>query len=202
MRRGLPVLAAVGAVLLLAGPAAAVGTNGVQMHPELAQARDGRVVLEAGGAPSEGRIRLENRADTPRTVEVYAVAASPTAAGGADLEPRGSAPWFGLEPRTVELAAGERRELVFTAAPERAPPSADDLHVAVVLEAGGGSTVVTQAVSLIRVAAPAARPVVLWPWVLLAAALLLGVVAGQAAAVRDRWRRRLGASAAPAIAAG
>lgn len=173
-----------------AGAALAVGTGGVDMQLELEQADDGLVLLVDDEEATSGTIQLASRVDDDRTVEVYAVIASRGEAGGVTLGERGSAPWFGLDDQVVEIAGRERHAIAFEARP-RLAPDGEELLAAVVLEARGGSTLVTQAVSLVRVAGPGATPL-LWPWVVLAALLLTGLVAAHLRTHHDRRRAMTG----------
>lgn len=183
--------------ILTGGAALALGTDGVEMKVEFLQAEDGRALLEHEKEPAAGSVLLRNTVDEPRTVEVYAVAAERRAGEAAQLAERGSAPWFGLEGEIVELAPMEERTIGFVAAPRKAPAE-PDLLAAVVLESVGGTTVVTQAVGLIRVAGPGPRPVVMWPWVLLAALMLMGLAYAQTRELLQRRRSRAPMVMAPA----
>ncbi len=191
VRRG-GALGAVVVLLLcaLAGPAFAVGADGVSMQVLVPRDADHRMPLLVDGAPASGEIRLRNDTQEERTVSLYAARAHQSEAGGAvSLGDGGSARWMGLEDRELVLGPGERRTVPFDVRPAGVPGDTDGrLPTAIVLEVPRGGTVVMQAVSLLSITG-ATAPTAPWQLVVLAAALLLAV--GQQSA-RRLWMRRTG----------
>lgn len=175
--RLLAVVAAIAALVAVSGgPAAAIGTDGVELVPLLPRGADGRYELRLGGEPAEVTLIVRNLTDQRRAVRVFAAPAT-LAAEGPQLAGTGSVEWTGLVPTDVELAGGVERRLQLVVDPEAAP--AGDAAVAFVLESRPGETLVTQAASVVRVV-PAAPAPPRWPLILVAAALL-AVVGGSLA---------------------
>lgn len=167
-------LAVVLLVLTSATAAGAVGVAGVDLTVDLPQDRDGRPQLAMDDEPQPVQLLLRNGVDHPRTVSLYVVAASPGGEGSFGLAGPGSADWFGLEERTVTLEARERRTIVATPRPEASPEEAT--HLAVVLEAGTDSTVVTRAARVVELTGPA--PGLPPRWLLVLATGLLTAAVG------------------------
>lgn len=203
-RPGRAAAAALGLLLLWTLPAAAVGVDGVDLRVDLPTTDEGRPVLALGGedAGEDGaeehgvEVRLRNTTEEPREVRVYAVAAHASEDESFGLAGAGSAAWFGLEEEQLELAAGE--EATRRAAVDPSAVPRDATHVAVVLETGTESTLVTRAARVIELGEhpPGGLP----GWLVLATtALLAAAVAGHALHARARRRERPGTSASAAV---
>lgn len=178
-RPALAVLAAL-ALLAPAASAAAVGTGGVELVPQASRDPEGRWVLQTADEALPAALDLTNLTPEPRRVRLYAVSAVPLAGGGVQLGGSGSADWLGLPDQMVDLAPQASRTVAFTLDPSRLPAVGGlPLHAAFVLETRQGDTLVTRAASVVRVGPPA-RPAARWPWLLLAAALLVMVASGHA----------------------
>lgn len=175
------------AVLLLwALPVMAVGVDGVEVRVDLPTGGDDRPVLDLRAEDLDVEVRVRNTTGEQRDVRVYAVAAHPAQdTGSFDLAGPTSADWFGLDDQRFTLEGRADQMLVASADPRRVPEEAT--HVAVVLETGTDSTVVTRAARVISLSERDAVDVPLW-LVLLAAALLALAVAAHLADWRQRTR--------------
>ncbi|MEX1164524.1 MAG: hypothetical protein WEB03_13190, partial [Nitriliruptor sp.] len=156
--------------LVSAIPAAAVGVAEVDLSVDLPQDSEGRPQLDLTTS-RDVDVRLTNLADDPRSVRLYAVAATPTEDGSFALGNPTTATWFGLADQEVELAARER--VTVTAAVRATSVTAGATHVAVVLEAGTGTTLVTRAARVIELGEHSGPELPTW---LVALALLLIVL--------------------------
>jgi hypothetical protein len=114
-------------------------------------------------------LRVRNTVDEERELRLHAVAATPTGDGSFSLGGDGTAAWLGLEDQQVVLAGGEAVTRIAMVDPGRLPEEAT--HVAVLLEAGTDSTLITRAARVIELGEhePAGVP----GWLVLLAALLL-----------------------------
>lgn len=181
------------ALVAAAGPALAIGAQGVDLRP-LLERRDGTLTaVVADGATTIG-IRLTNDSGAVRQVSVRA-----TAVEEADGQPRLGADvaWLTVpDGGAITLAAGEVRELEAVVDPEGFLQAGAG-EVALVLSVEGDGNVVTQAATVIAVddgGATLPRPVE----VILAAVVLLAVVASalvvvsrlQGHEVRSVWQLR------------
>jgi hypothetical protein len=191
-RSRLPRRAVLGALTLLllvvaAGPAMAVGADGVSMQVDVPRDGDRRVPMLVDGSPATGELRIRNRNEEERTVSLFAVRANQQEPGGSvSLGAKGTAPWIGLDDRELTLAPGEMLTVPLELNPSGVPKDTDGrLPTAFVLEVARGETVVLQAVSLLSVTG-AEAPGMSWIWVLIAALMLLAV--GARAVVE--WRRQ------------
>lgn len=189
--RGL-ALAVLGMLLMtvMAGPALAVGADGVSMQLVVPGDVNQRMPMLVEGVPAAGEVRLRNDAQEERTVRLYAAQAAQEDGGAVFLGDAGSAPWMGLDVQELVLGPGERRTVPFEVRPAGVPADTDGrLPTAVVLEVPRGGTVVLQAVSLLSVTG-AVAPALPWQLVLVAAALLLVVGEQSARQLRRRAASR------------
>lgn len=177
-------LAAVAAALA-AGAAAAIGTDGVELQPQLPRGDDGRFTLAVGHNPRTFEVVLANLVPEAREVRLYTAAATPGNSGAVTVGPAGTVDWLGVETRQLSLAGGEEQRLSFTVDPAGVPAPAPDL-VALVVESHRHDTLVTRAANLIRVvpdgaasSLPAQGPLAL---------VALATLAASAAALA-RWGR-------------
>lgn len=186
---GLAAAAVVGA---LAVPALAVGTSGVDLTPRLPRSEGGSYILtvEDREVGSEAQLLLTNLTDEPREARVYAASATMRGAGeGVAVGGAGSVPWLALDER-FDLAPEEQVEVPVVVDARRADlPEDGDHFVALVLEVSPSASLVTQAVTIVRVQQGAATPLPSWPLIL---AIVLLVVA--AAALARFGRRPVAAS--------
>jgi hypothetical protein len=192
--RGLRVIAAVAALLVLwALPASAVGVDGVDLRVDLPTGADDRPILDLQAEDPEVGLLVRNTTDEPRDVRVYAVLAEPAQdTGSFSLAGPASAPWFGLADQQFRLDGREEITRSVEVDTRRVPEDAS--HVAVVLETGTDSTVVTRAARVIELGEHEPFGVPLW-LVLLASALLALAIAGH---LVDRHRRNGREADAPA----
>lgn len=185
------VTVAVVLVLTSATAAAAVGVAGVDLSVGLPEDRDGRPQLDVEGEAEAVEIRLRNLEDEPRPVSLYAVSATPNDEDSFALGGPASADWFGVGEHTVTL--GPREERTFVAEPRSRSMPEDATHLAVVLEAGTDTTLVTRAARVVELRGD--RPTGL-PWWLTALATALLVSTFGAHAWRWHHERRGGAPSA------
>jgi hypothetical protein len=182
VRRLVAGLVAAVAVLAAAVPALAVGAGGVELQPQLP--RDGDrshlLAVEQVAGDAAPTVRLRNLLDVPRDVRVYAATAAIRPEGGVDVGGPGSLGWLPLDDR-LQLAPGEVRDVALVMTPERPdlPRDGTDRHVALVLEVSDSDTLVTQAVTVVRLVAGRTPPV---PALLLVTAVVLLVAAAAACA--------------------
>ncbi len=176
------VVAAVVLVLASATAAAAVGVAGVDLSVGLPEDRDGRPQLDVAAETEAVEIRLRNLEDEPRTVSLYAVSATPNDEDSFALGGPSSADWFGVGEHTVTL--DPREERTFVAEPRSRSMPQDATHLAVVLEAGTDSTLVTRAARVVELRGdgPTGLP---WWLIALATALLVSTLGAHA----WRWHR-------------
>jgi hypothetical protein len=178
-----------GAALLMGGaavPAAAVGTNGVELTPLLDRGADGLLALDASAAEAT-LVAVRNTVDEPRRVRVYTVAAARGADGGFTVAGEGSVPWLTIDAAELELGPLEERMLGVTV--DRSGlgrrEREGEVFAAFVLEAISGPTLVTRAASVVKVSDSVPLPSRLVP-LLLALTLLMAVAAALGRHVRVR----------------
>lgn len=181
------VAAATLAVLLsLALPAAAVGVDDVELRLGLPASEEGRPVLDLTSGDPEVEVRARNTTTEARGVRLYTVAAEPTEDGSFALGGEQSASWLPLDEQ-VDLAGGETAVRYAQVAAGAVPEGAT--HVAVVIETGTDSTLVTRAARVIELGEHEAGGS---PGRLIALAVGLLVAAVVAHAARARHDRDVG----------
>lgn len=176
-RHGLAVAAVTCLMVAVTAPALAVGTSGVDLTPALPRNDAGSYVLtledrEPGDGPE---LVLTNLTAEPRSARVYAASADMRDAGGVGVGGPGTVPWLPLD-ESFELGPDEVRTLAVELEPRRGDlVDGEDHFVALVLEVSPSESLVTQAVTILRVEQGPVTPLPRWP-VLLAVVLLVTAV--------------------------
>ena len=190
-RLALPAVVAAWSVLavLLAPPAAAAGTGGIEVTP-LPSVVDGEpvtafhVAVPRGGSTSV-RYRIRNVDPVERSARVYSAAVQRDCSGSFSLDAVDSSPYVRMPDRTVTLAPGESIEQTFLVRTPEDERFTDEVQAAVVVEVRNGS-VVQRASTLVYLESRAPLPV---PVLLAAAAAALALGVGAAALLVRRSRR-------------
>lgn len=196
LRAALTGLAVSLTALVVATPAGAAGTGGIEVTP-LPAVVDGEQVTAfrvelPGSGEDEVPFLLRNVEDGERSATVYAARASRSPDGSYAVGDAGSSPYVSYERREVTLAEGEQREESFVLRrPEGDSPSGEQ-YAAIVIEVGNGS-VVQRAATLVYIDPGTALPVSL-PVLVVLVAVALALAAAAAWAVVARRRRRPAAS--------
>lgn len=140
MRRHLfgAVLAALAAAPLLAGPATAAGTAGVELLPRAADGRPSTAfhVDFAGRSTADLAFELRNLNATPVAIRVYAASAARSAAGSFAIAGANTATWIGVRDEVIHLRPREVRSVRATVQRAGAAP-----HGAIVLESTSGAVI-------------------------------------------------------------
>jgi len=178
LRRALLVLL----LLVLAVPARAAGTGGIEVSPYPGVVDGHQVTAFHVKVPSRGtttvRYSLRNTTAAPVHGRLYAASATPDGHGGWTVGGPGSTRYVGLEDQQVSLTPHQTRLATFTVhGPIHGTP-----HAAVVVEVKQGS-VVTRAATLVYLERGRTVPL---PALLVGAAALLLLTAGAAVT----WVRR------------
>lgn len=173
-------------LLLLAGPAKAAGTGGIEVTP-LPSVVDGKPATAFRvDVPSSGSVevpyQLRNVAEEERSARIYVAAVDRDENGTFSLLDPGSSRFASMDPQSVTLAVGESREESFTIRGGELPD--DEQLAAVVVEVTNGS-IVQRASTLIYFERGRQVPL---PLLLVGAAVLLVVAAGAAFSVVARRR--------------
>lgn len=163
-------------VVLLATPARAAGTGGIEVTPIPAVA-DGktvtafRVQLPGEEESVDVPFSLRNLTDEPRSARLYVATANRAKDGTFDVGSAGSSDYVEMADAEVQLAAGAAERRTFTVRGE----AGEQRYAAVVVEVQRGS-VVQRAATVIYLKPPRIIPVPLL--LALAAGLLVAVTAG------------------------
>ena len=172
------------AVTAVGAPAWAVGTGGVELTPlQGGQAASAFHVHLAPGKHTTQKFLLRNENATPTTFQLYAAAVYKTTDGGFTVDGPGTAPWIGVQTRTVTLAPNQLQTLTFDV--RRTTAQHGPVAYGAVVVAMTNNQIVSRAAAMVYLERPGKDVVsrAVLPLVIAAVVIALGLVA-------HAWLRR------------